>query len=153
MNRGGESDLSWRALGQLLSYPPELLISAIGEDCYRGGVVTLFECLQCHTLNKQVSTPPILSSPSSSSSPSLSLTVVLYSTGHCAVWTIPRTQPDLTLSSWKLINHHGNWSTGINHPLSQPTKPKHKMFCCDCVFCLRIIENALYILYFTEYQN
>jgi sorting nexin-25 len=51
---GEEGDLAWRALGQLLSYPPELLVTALGEDRYRGGVVTLFEFLQCHALNKQL---------------------------------------------------------------------------------------------------
>ena len=71
----GSRDLSWRALGQLLSYPPELLVTALGQDRYRGGVVSLCECLQCHTLNKQVC-------PSPSFSPSLplpSLWQLLYS--------------------------------------------------------------------------
>ena len=78
---GAESGgVAWRALGQLLSYPPELLVTAIGQDRYRGGVVTLFECLQCHTLNKQVCSLSLSVNHLSLSvctyvTPSLSLTV------------------------------------------------------------------------------
>ena len=38
----------------LLRYPPELLVGAMGGERYREGVVSLFRCLQCHSLNKQV---------------------------------------------------------------------------------------------------
>ena len=60
-DRGSSSDrdvkeLQWRALNQLLRYTPELLVAAMGGERHREGVLTLFECLQCHTLNKQVRT-------------------------------------------------------------------------------------------------
>jgi hypothetical protein len=52
---GGDSrELEWRALNQLLRYPPELLVRALGEGRHREGVLSLFQCLQCHTLNKQL---------------------------------------------------------------------------------------------------
>lgn len=57
----GASDLEWQALSYLLRYPPELLVGALGEERYRGGVVSLFQCLQCHTLNKQVRPFPAMS--------------------------------------------------------------------------------------------
>ena len=43
------------ALGRLLSYPPSLLVKGIGEEEFREGTLLLFEGLQCHQLNKQVS--------------------------------------------------------------------------------------------------
>ena len=92
----GESrELEWKALSQLLRYPPELVVGALGEERYRGGVVTLFECLQCHTLNKQVSI--FLLFPSTlhihvllppSLSPSL-LAALLHATGRHCLGTLP----------------------------------------------------------------
>ena len=43
------------ALGRLLSYPPSLLVKGIGEEEFQEGTLLLFEGLQCHQLNKQVS--------------------------------------------------------------------------------------------------
>ena len=50
-----ERELEWRALNQLLRYPPEIAVAALGEERYREGILVLFKCLQCHRLNKQVS--------------------------------------------------------------------------------------------------
>ena len=43
------------ALGQLLCYPPALLVRGVGEETFREGTMLIFEGLQCHQLNKQVS--------------------------------------------------------------------------------------------------
>jgi len=43
------------ALGRLLCYPPALLVRGVGEETFREGTMLIFEGLQCHQLNKQVS--------------------------------------------------------------------------------------------------